>query len=127
MIWFSVAVWAIFGCATEPQSAVSAVDVQATACGRVEECDAEGFAATYGDIEQCVNAYDDTTSVCYDLYCDYSPEAGETCQAGLEAQTCDQVTGGEEVPACKLEALFSACDQAAVDACVSNLGDTPVN
>ena len=27
----------------------------------------------------------------------------------------------------QLEALFSACDQAAVDACVSNLGATPVN
>ena len=102
----------------------SVIDIQAAACERLEACDADGFAATYGDVTACVDAYDDSTSVCYDLHCTYNPAAGKTCQDLIGSQDCADVAAGVQIPECEVDAVFRDCDQVAVDDCLAQLGET---
>lgn len=101
----------------------SIIDIQAAACTRLEECDAEGFAATYGDVTSCVDAYDDSTSVCYDLHCTYVASAGKTCRDLIGSQSCADVASAVQIPECEVEAVFDRCDDAALSSCLSQLGE----
>lgn len=109
--------FALAACAPD----VSVVDVQASACLRVEECTPESFAALYASQEECVDAYDETTSVCYDLNCTYDSAAATVCQADVEAQPCADLEAGVELPSCLPDAVWDECDDAAVTSCIAEL------
>lgn len=98
---------------------VSVIDIQAAACLQLEECLPDDFAAQYTSQETCVDDYDRTTSVCYDLHCSYIESAAVVCKADIEAQDCADIL--TEIPSCLPEALFEACDEAGLSTCLADL------
>lgn len=98
---------------------VSVIDIQAAACLRFEACLPEVFSAQYASQQLCVDDYDNTTSVCYDLHCTYDPRAAATCKADVEAQPCEDIL--IEIASCLPEAIWEECDTAALDACLLDL------
>jgi hypothetical protein len=98
---------------------VSVIDVQAAACLQLEECLPDVFSAQYASQQLCVDDYDNTTSVCYDLHCTYDSRAAATCKADIEAQPCGEILN--EIDSCRPEAVWEDCDTAALDACLLEL------
>jgi hypothetical protein len=100
-------------------SDVYVIDLQASACLQKEECLPDEFAAQCTSQEACVDDYDETTSICYDLHCTYIPSAAVICQQDVEAQACADILN--EIPSCAPEAVWESCDEAGLSTCLADL------
>lgn len=101
--------------------------ISQVSCQKSEECEPEEFAASFEDVDQCVdftltflNALGG--DACYDT-CDFDASAAETCVDSYRSMTCDEVAAGDYAPDPACNQVYDCDDVQAVQDCLAQYGD----
>lgn len=101
--------------------------VSEVSCEKSEECQPDEFAASFDDVDQCVdftltflNALGGED--CYDT-CDFDSGNAQKCVDSYRSMSCEEVEAGDYAPDSACDEVYDCEDMAAMQECLAQYGD----